>query len=107
MHKLVNTKKTIYKPNAFDTPHENTNRTFTALSHLLCLHNNNPLSLVPQSCRNLLLTTERPIATKNSQPSPISHMALQQSTIDVTYEQTIEQPHTLTFRSQNNNLFSI
>ena len=100
MHKLVITKKTIY-----NQTHMILHMTIQ-IEHLLCLHNNNPLSLVPQSCRKLHSTTERPIATKNLQPSPISHLALQQSTIDVRYEQTIEQPHNIVFRSQNNHLFS-
>ena len=40
------------------------------------------------------------------QKSPHTHIIAQQSKVEKTYKQTIEQPHTKNFRSQNNHLFS-
>ena len=107
MHKLANrTKKVCTKPNAYDISTENTNTTPTGQSHLHSLQNNHTLSLITQNCRNTLSTDERILDIGNLQHSPISHTALQQTTIDDFYKQVVKQPDTLTFRSQNNHLFS-
>ena len=44
--------------------------------------------------------------TSTNNNRPIQHIITQQSNIEDTYEQIIEQPHTTSFRSQNNHLFS-
>ena len=38
--------------------------------------------------------------------TPIQHIITQQSQNDDTYEQTIDQPHSTSFQSQNNHFFS-
>ena len=76
----------------------------TALQ-LHTLQNIHPLSLVPRSYRNISLTEQ--ISTSHGYPqSPHTHIIAQQSKVEKTYKQTIEQPHTKNFRSQNNHLFS-
>ena len=68
------------------------------------LNHNHPLSLVPRTFRNIALTdliSSRP----NYPQSPIQHIITQQSNIEDTYEQIIEQPHTTNFRSQNSHFF--
>ena len=107
MHKLANrTKKLSKKPNAYDISTGITNTTPTGQSQLHSLQNNHTLSLTTQNYRNTLSIDERMLDISNLQRSPISHTALQQTTIDDLYKQIVEQPDTLTFRSQNNHLFS-
>ena len=106
-HKSVNTmKKLSKKPKTYDIRQYNTNTTPTSPAPLHNSNNNHPLSLVPQSYRNTLSTSERRIKNSNLQRSHISHIALQQPNIDDTYEQINEQQHNLNFRSQINHLFS-
>ena len=46
------------------------------------------------------------LRSSNLQRILIFHIALEEQTIDYTYKQIKEQPYSLTFRSQNNHLFS-
>ena len=90
--KHVRRTKKQYKYNAHST-------TITNLNH------NHPLSLVPRNFRNIALSDL--ITSRSNYPqSPIQHIITQEPNIDDTYEQTIAQPHTTKFRSQNNHLFS-
>ena len=81
-HKEAKTKKLSTKPNAYDTPKNKTITTPTAPAHLHNLQINNSLSLLPQSYRNALSTSDRPIQNNNLQHSALSHIALRQPTID-------------------------
>ena len=106
-HKQTNTKNSAFKTKRKNgSPQDITNTTPTSSSHLNSFHNNHPLPLKPQSCRNNPSTSERPIHTKNLQRIPISHIAVQQPTIEDTNEQTVEQPHLLNFCARNNHHFS-
>ena len=67
--------------------------------------NNHPLSLVSQNFRNLAITNPLNLKPSHIQ-SPIQHIVTQQTSIDNTYEQIIEQPHTTTFQSQNNDFLA-
>ena len=91
-------------PNTYDESHNNTNTLPTA-PKLPSLNRNHPLSLVPWNFRNLAL-----VNLANSRPnhiqSPIQHIVIQQSQNDDTYEQIIEQPHTINFQSQNNHFLA-
>ena len=101
--KEYNTKLST-TPNTYDDSQNNTNTLRTA-PQLQSLNHNHPLSLVPRNFRNIAQTdliNSRP----NYPQSPIQYIITQQSNIEDTYEQIIEQPHTANFLSQNNNLFS-
>ena len=101
--KECNTKLST-TPNTYDESQNNTNTTPTA-PQLQKLNHNHPLSLVPRNFRNIALTDL--ITSRSNYPqSPIQHIITQQPSIEDTYEQSIEQPHTTNFRSQNNHLFS-
>ena len=94
--KEYNTKLST-TPNTYDKSQNDTNTTPTA-PQLQNLNDNHPLTMVPQNFRNIALTnliTSR----SNYQQSPIQHKITQQSSIEDTYEQIIEQPHTTNFRS--------
>ena len=93
-------KKLPTKPKAYDTSQDNINPTPTATPHLHHLHDNHPLSLVPRNYRNTLAKTEHTSQGHSYPQSPVSHISLHQSTIDDTYKQIVEQPHTIKFRSQ-------
>ena len=93
-------------PSAYATLQDIIHSTPTAPPHLHHLHNNHLLSLVPRNYRKTLAITELTSHGHSYPQSPVSHIALQQSSIDETYEQTVEQLHTANFRSQNNHLFS-
>ena len=99
-----NNTKLSTTPNTYDESQNNTNTLPTA-PQLTSLNRNHPLSLVPRNFRNLAL-----VNIANSRPnhiqSPIQHIVTQQPQNDDTYEQIIEQPHTTSFQSQNNNFFS-
>ena len=69
------------------------------------LNHNYPLSLVPQNFRKIAITNLIN-SRSNYQQSPNKQIVTQQPSIEDTYKQTIEQPHTTNFRSQNNYLFS-
>ena len=100
--KEYNTKLST-TPNTYDESQKNTITTPTA-PQLQNLNHNHPLSLVPQNFRNIALTDL--INSRFSYPqSPIQHILTQQPSIEDTYEQVIEQPHTTNFLSQNNHLF--
>ena len=88
-------------PNTYDDSKNDTNALPTA-PHL---PNNHPSSLVSRNFRNLAITNPLNLRPRHIQ-SPIQHLVTQQPSIDDTYEQTIEQPHTTTFQSQNNHFFS-
>ena len=81
----------------------NTNALPTA-PHLPNLQFNHPLSLVSRNFRNLAIANP-PNLRPSHIKSPIQHIVTQNPTIDDTYEQIIEQPHTTTFQSQNNHIF--
>ena len=81
-------------PNTYDESQNNTNATPTA-PQLPGLHHSHPLA-------HTNTTNSRP----NYVQSPIHHIVKQQSQNADTYEQIIEQPHTSTFQSQNNQFFS-
>ena len=102
--KKYNTKLST-KPNTYDESQNKTNVSPTA-PQLPNLHHNHPLSLVSRNFTNLALTNPT-----NSRPnymqSPIHHIVTQHSQNDDTYEQTIKQPHTTTFQSQNNHFFNL
>ena len=101
--KEYNTKLTT-TPNTYDDSQNNINTTHTA-PQLQNLNHNHPLSVVPRNFRKIVLT--KLISSRLNYPqSPIQHLITQQSNIDDTYEQIIEQPHTTNFGSQNNHLFS-
>ena len=87
--------------NTYDDSNNNTNALPTA-PHL---PNNHPLSLVSRNFRNLAITNPLNLRPSHIQ-SPTQHIVTQQPSIDNTYEQIIEQPHTTTFQSQNNHFFS-
>ena len=84
--------------------HMITHKTTPSARHLHNLHNNHPLSSVPQNYRNTAITEHISISQDYPQ-SPITHIKAQQPNIEEKYEQIIEQPHTTNFRSQNNNFF--
>ena len=98
--KEYNTKLST-NPNPYDDSNNNTNAIPTA-PHL---PNNHPLSFGSRNFRNLAITNPLNLRTSHIQ-SPIQHIVTQQPSIDDTYEQIIEQPHTTTFQSQNNHFFS-
>ena len=86
------------------TIHKTTHTTSTA-PQLHTLSHNQPLFLVPRNFRNIALTEH--ICTRHSYTqSPIQHILTQQSNMDDTHEQIIEQPHTTNFHSQINYIFS-
>ena len=95
-------KKLITKTNGYDTPRDNTNSTPTAPPYQHSLQNNHPLYLVPKNYRNALPVTEHTSQSSNFPRSPISHITLHQLNFDDTYDQILEQLHTILFRSQNN-----
>ena len=90
--------------NTYDESQQHTNTLPTA-PQLPSLNCNQPLSLVPRNFRKLAL-----VNIANSRPnhiqSPIQHIVTQQSPNDDTHEQIIEQPHTISFQSQNNRFLS-
>ena len=91
-------------PNTYDESRNDTNTMPTA-PQLQNLNHNHPLSLVPQNFRNIALT--HLIISRSIYPqSSIQHIITQQTNIEDTYEQILEQPHTTNFRSQNKHLFS-
>ena len=98
--KKYNTKLST-NPNTCDDSNNNTNATPPA-PHL---PNNHPLSLFSQNFRNLAITNPPNLRSSHRQSS-IQHIVTQQPSIDDTYEQVIEQPHTTTFQSQNNHFSS-
>ena len=92
------------KPNTYDDSQKNSYTTPTA-SQLENLNHNYPLSLVPQTFRNIALTDL--ITLRSNYPqSPIQQNNPTTQSIEDTYEQIIDQPHTTKFCSQNNHLFS-
>ena len=94
--KEYNTKLST-NPNTYDDSNNNTNALPTAPQ----LPNNHPLSLVSRYFRNIAITN--PLNSRPSHiQSPIQHIVTQEPSIDDTYEQISEQPHTTTFQSQNN-----
>ena len=101
--KEYNSKKST-KPNTYDESQNKTNVSPTA-SQLPSLHHNHPLLLVSRKFGNQAFTN-----TTSSRPnyiqSPIHYLITQQSQNGNTNEQTIEQPHTTIFQSQNNHFFS-
>ena len=100
--KEYNTKLST-TPNTYDESRDNTNITPTA-PQLQNLNHNHPLSSVKQNFRNLVLTDLITLSSNYPQ-SPVQDILTQQPSIEDTYEQNIEQPHTTNFRSQNNHLF--
>ena len=103
--KEYNTKLST-NPNSYDESNKNNNtNALPTAPHFPNLRFNHPLLLVSQIFRNLAITNP-----PNSRPShiqsAIQHIVTQHPTIDDTYEQIIEQPHTTTFQSQNNHFFS-
>ena len=96
-----NNTKLSTNPNTYDDSNNNTNALATA-PHL---PNNHPLSLVSRNFRNLAITN--PLNSRPSHiQSPIQHIVTQHPPINDTYEQIIEQPHTITFQSQNNHFLA-
>ena len=98
-------KKKNTTPTTNNDSQNNTKTTPTA-PQLQSLNHNHPLSLVLRNFRNIALTglmSSRP----NYPQSPIQHLITQQSNIEDTYEQIVEQLYTTKFRSQNNHLFSL
>ena len=87
--------------NTYDDSHNKTNALPTARH----LPNNHALSLVSRNFRNLAITNPLNLRPSHIQ-SPIQHIVTQQPSIEDTYEQIIQQPHTTTFQSQNNHFFS-
>ena len=101
--KEYNTKLST-TPKKSDNSQNNTKTTPTA-PLLQNLNHNHPVFLVPRSFRNIALTGF--ITSRSNYPrNPIQYIITQQPNIEDTYEQIKEQPHTTTFRSQNNHLFS-
>ena len=96
--------KIATRQNTYDEEHNTIEVTPTA-PQLPPLPQNYPLSLVPRNFRNLPITNN-PNSRPNIPQSPIQHIMTHHSQNDNTYEQIIEQPHTTTFQSQNNHLFS-
>ena len=96
MHKLKNTIQNYQR-----ISNNNTN----ALPTATLLPNNHSLSLVSRSFRNLAITNPLNLRPSHIQ-SPIQHIVTQQPSIDDTYKQIIEQPHTTTFQFQNNHFLS-
>ena len=91
-------KKLSAAPNTFDYSQDTYCTTITYITKY------HPLSLVSRNYRNIYLTEH--ISTNHRYPQkPVTHILQQQPTVDETYEQIIEQPHTTNFRSQNNLLF--
>ena len=100
--KEYNTKLST-RPNTYNEEHNNVDTTSTA-TQIPILPQNHPLSLVPRNFRNLAIT-HNPTSRPNIKQSPIQHIMTHHSQNDNTYEQIIEQPHTTTFQSQNNDFF--
>ena len=98
--KEYNTKIST-RPKTYDEEHNNVDITPTAPQIPTTPQNHHPLSLVPRNFRNLAITNN-PNFRPNTTQSPIQHIMTHHSQNDNTYEQTIEQPHTTTFQSQNN-----
>ena len=92
------------RPNTYDEEHNIIDTTPTA-PQIPILPQNYPLSLVPHIFR-ILAITNNPNFRPNITQSPIQHIMTHHSQDENTYEQIIEQPHTTTFQSQNNHLFS-
>ena len=101
--KEYNTKLST-NPNTYDESNNKKNTLPTA-PYLPNLHHNHPLSLVLQNFRNLAITNPQNLRSSHIQ-SPIHYIVTQHPQNDDTYDQTIEQPHTTTFQSQNNHFFS-
>ena len=101
--KEYNTKLAT-RPNTYDEEHNNLDTVPTA-PQVPALSQNHPLSLVPRKFQNLAITNN-PNFRPSSIQSPIQHITTNHSQNDNTYEQIIEQPHTTTFQSQNNHIFS-
>ena len=101
--KKCNTKLST-RPNTYDEEQNNVDTTATA-PQMSTLPQSHPLSLVPRNFRNLAIT-RNPNFRPNTTQSPIQHIMTHHSQNDKTYEQIIEQPHTTTFQSQMNHLFS-
>ena len=101
--KEYNTKIST-RPNTYNEKHNNVDTTPRA-PQIPTLPQNHPLSLVPRNFRNLAIT-HNPNSRQNTTQSPIQHIMTHHSQNENTYEQIIEQPHTTTFQSQNNHLFS-
>ena len=100
--KEYNTKLST-NPNTYDDSNNNTNALPTA-PHLPNFHHNHPLSLVSRNFRNLAITNPPNLRPSHVQ-SPIQHIVTQHPQNDDTYEQTIEQPNTTTFQTQNYHFF--
>ena len=96
--------KTSRRQNTYDEEHSKIDTTPIA-PQIPSLPQNHPLSLVPRNFRNLAITNN-PNFRPNTTQSPIQHIMTHHSQKDNEYEQIIEQPHTTTFQSQNNHLFS-
>ena len=97
-------RKLSTTPNSCDTLQDNIHPIPTAPPQSHHLHH--PLFLVLRIYRNILAITAQTFQGYGYPQSPVPHKALQQSTIDDTYEQIVEQPHTTNFHSQNNLLSS-
>ena len=93
--------KIATRQNTYDKEHNNIEVTPTA-PQLPPLPHNHPLS---RNFRNLAITSN-PNSRPNIPQNPIQHIMTHNSQDDNTYEQIIEQPHTTTFQSQNNQFFS-
>ena len=101
--KEYNTKIST-RPNTYNEEHNNVDTTHTA-PQIPTLPQNHPLSLVPRNFRNLAIT-HNPNFRPNTTQIPIQHIMTHHSQNENTYEQTIEQPHTTTFQSQNNHFLA-
>ena len=101
--KEYNTKIST-RQNTYDEEHNNIEITPTA-PQLPPFPQNHPLSLVPRNFRNLAITNKPNSRPKTTQ-HPIQHIMTHQLKNDNTYEQIIEQPHTITFQPQNNHFLS-
>ena len=100
--KEYNTKLST-TPNTYDDGQNNTNTTPTA-PQLQSLNHNHPISLVTRNFRNIALKDL--ISSRPNYPQhPIQHIINQQSNLEHTYEQIIEQTQTTNFCSQNNLFF--
>ena len=97
-------KKLSTTPNTYGNS-QDTRNTLSTAPQLYTLQNNQPLSLGPRNYRNISLT-EHISTSHRYQQSPVTHIVAQQPIVDETYEQIMEQPHTTSFRTQNNHFFS-
>ena len=79
--RLANITKSLLQN---DIPQDNTSSTPTALPPLYSLHDNRPLSFVPQNYMNTLATTEHTSHGSNFPCSPVYDITLHQPKIDDT-----------------------